>query len=141
MQQQHLERLSKHDKCPSLTSKGSFCKCNCLTILRDENVRDAVATYVLDYQKMDPVARGQRIVEWYKYAGRAGNDGGTGRQAKFALPFDRTDIIMSEEAETKMNNAFLCTSALGNLLDIGQATLTRCKKLAKSTGVFPKLLL
>ena len=63
MQRESLERLSKYDYCPSIKRKNTFHKCNCLTILRDEKICDAVAAYVLDFQKMDTVGRGQRVVD------------------------------------------------------------------------------
>ena len=132
MQRESLERLSKYDYCPSIKRKNTFHKCNCLTILRDEKICAAVAAYVLDFQKMDTVGRGQRVVEWFKYAGKEGNN------PKFVLPFDGTDVVMCEATETKMNNATLCRSALGHLLDLGEAMLVRCKKLARTTGVYPK---
>ena len=132
MQRAFLERLSQFDKCPSIKKKSKFGTCNCLTILRDEKIRDAVAAYVLDFQKMDPVDRGQRVVEWFKYAGREK------KSPKFALQFDATDVVLCVETETKMNNATLCRSALGNIFDLGDTFLWKCSKHAKSTGVYPK---
>lgn len=131
-QKDHLKRLSEHDKCPSLFQKNGFCKCNCLTILRDDEIREAVANYVFEFQKMDVVDGAQKVVEWFKFASR-----GKGN-AMFPLPTDTNGMTMSADAGRKMNEAMLCTSALGNLLDFGRATLQKCRKLAKNGGAYPK---
>ncbi len=122
-----LERMS----CPNE-------KCGCLAIVRERNVRSAIAKYLTWFERQNKHEQDSIVFEWWRYVLilKPSNKQKQGMKNKnvLCLPFvdDGTDAV-----EDKVRTHLLCKRGLYCLLTFGQRRYVSIRSAAKSSAVFP----
>lgn len=107
--------------------------CDCLDILMDQNVRDCVSQYLVQFESKKKYDQDSIILEWYKYAISAsiGNS-----YLWFCLPYMST-LDADIDCLRALQKHRLCLLGMRSLMGIGD-TRYRSIKAASSLGVMPR---
>ena len=93
--------------------------CDCLSILDDKNVQQAVVNYFIWFKRKSKFKQDSVVMEWYRYACL-----GTAKANFFQLPFDgssNTDLSVKKS----LQNHKLCQSGMQLVMCIGDARMQR----------------
>ena len=125
------EWLGNRGCCKNLLG-GKDINCDCLSIFKDPETREATAQYAFKWAQKSFVDKKQPLIDWYRYA-NASPGGITGKDKPFLLPFDGTGVLLFD-----VNRALktrICTSALLEIFGLGQRLWLEIRKAALTTGV------
>jgi len=91
--------------------------CDCLSILDDKNVRQAVATYLVWFERKSKFEQDSVLMEWYRYA-----HSGTEKANFFQLPFDGNSIT-NLSVKKSLHCHKLCQSGMQLVMGIGDTRM------------------
>ena len=91
--------------------------CDCLSILDDKNVRQAVATFLVWFKRKSKFEQDSVLMEWYRYA-----HPGTEKANFFQLPFDGNSIT-NLSVKKSIHCHKLCQSGMQLVMSIGDTRM------------------
>ncbi len=112
--------------------KKSCCKENCIACLVDNDIRQGVGRYLLQWGEKDSHDHKTIIAEWYRYENPCGFKN---KKQTYKLPYDASGL--GEMTCHQFANVTLCLSGLHTIFDLGQRKWESIKKVANTFGVSP----
>ncbi len=118
------DRLQGKDKEMVCPGKG----CDCLTILKNACVREAIARYLVWYERKSKYDQTLLLMEWYRYASRSG--------WRYLVPFDG-DTIEDDLVLNSVLKHRLCQRGLFLLMGVGERRLRSIRAASQVTCILP----
>ena len=104
--------------------------CNCLSILDDKNVWQAVATHLVWFERKSKFEQDSVVMEWYRYARL-----GTEKANFFQLPLD-SNLMTNLSIKKSLHCHKLCQSRMQLVMGIGGTRMQRIRE-ASQVGFNP----
>ena len=117
------------DKCEDKEKKGKFNSCDCLTILRNNANRWAVARFSVKFMQRHRIEQSQTIIDWYRFASMQ-----PGKKQFYIMPYDATDNGEVGDISDDLRSKIICRSAMMTLVQIGKKRMGNIKTQANITG-------
>jgi len=117
------------DKCEDKEKKGKFNSCDCLTILRNNANRWAVARFSVKFMQRHRIEQSQTIIDWYRFASMQ-----PGKKQFYIMPYDATDNGEVGDISDDLRSKKICRSAMMTLVQIGKDRMGNIKTQANITG-------
>jgi hypothetical protein len=104
---------------------------NCLSILNDKNVWQAVANYLVWFERKSKFKQDVVVMEWYRYTHQ-----GTEKANFFQLPFDGSSTSTNLSFQKLLQSHKLCQSGMQLVMGIGDTRMQRIQQ-ASQVGFIP----
>ena len=122
----HLEEKANISNCVCRTGKKGNLSCNCLGVLKDDNLRGDVASYLLEWGMKPYREQTQVLVDWTRYANPSASN-----PRCFLLPYVPN---ANQVLPAGISNHRICVSALFTLMGFGGGRWKTIKYLATAGG-------
>ena len=106
--------------------------CDCLSILDDENVRQAVAKYLVWFERKSKFEQDSMVMEWYWYARLR-----TEKANFFQLPFDGS-LTTNLSIKKSLHSHKLCQRGMQLVMGIGDTRMRRIRQASQVGFILPQ---
>ena len=126
---EYFKGLATAGNCVQMNSKRRL-KCNCLGILTDEKLRDAVSRFALNFGERTRSQRMDTAVDWCRYAKPTAQN-----NICFLIPYDSN---RNAEVQEALHEEKVCVSALLNICCFGRRPWKLIRQAALCGVMAPK---
>ena len=106
---------------------------NCLSILNDKNVWQAVANYLVWFERKSKFKQDVVVMEWYRYTHQ-----GTEKANFFQLPFDGSSTSTNLSFQKLLQSHKLCQSGMQLVMGIGDTRMQRIQQASQVGFILPQ---